>query len=90
MYCKCHDRMTLREALGALVGETIEFIAKPSIDELSDIAYTVNRLVGTVSGREIVRLLPASTHEAKIALRMQDYGCIRSRRHRICSTERSQ
>lgn len=82
MYCKCHDVLTIEEARKGLVDEVKEFISEPSRDELSDIAYAVNRLIGALLKKRYVKLIPgAGIHVKKIELRMQTYGCIRSERH---------
>lgn len=82
MYCKCHDVLTIEEARKGLVDEVKEFIIEPNRDELSDIAYAVNRLIGALLNREYVRFIPGGgRHVTKIKLRMQTYGCVRSERH---------
>ena len=83
-YCECHGVLSARAALRHLTEEVIELVADPSQDELSDVAYAVNRLAGSLVRRELVRLLPATLHEAKIISRYSTYGCIRSRSHRSC------
>ena len=64
------------------VDEIKEFIEDPSMDELSDIVYCLNRAVGSLFNKSYVRLIPGDKlHVDKINKRMEEYGCIRSPRH---------
>ena len=91
-YCKCHEKLSYREAFNGLVDEVKEFIEEPSRDEASDIVYCLNRLAGTVLGKAYQKVIPGDgLHVKKIEQRMDDYGCIRSKRHLIsgiCPSER--
>ena len=81
-YCECHCVLTLKQSLLGLKDEVVEFIEEPSLDELSDIAYSVNRLVGSLTNKPYVKIVCGDArHIAKIKLRMQEHGCIRSVRH---------
>lgn len=81
-YCKCHEVLTMKEAIDGLVDEAKEFIEEPSRDEASDIVYCINRMVGTLLNKSYVRILPFDKiHVDKINDRMKEYGCIRSKRH---------
>lgn len=83
-YCKCHETLTLKEGMNALLDETKEFIVEPSRDEASDVVYCLNRMAGTLVGKPYVPLIPLDRmHREKIAVRMESYGCIRSQRHLI-------
>jgi len=66
-----------------IISELGEIIAEPSRDELSDIAYGIGRLLGSVVRRSYVRVPGDRRHVAKIQERMVEYGCIRSRRHLV-------
>jgi len=90
MYCTCHGILPVKVAVSHLVDEMLELARTPNRSELSDVAYSINRLAGALLKREVVGILPATNHVAKINLRMSTYGCIRSRSHRSCYTERSQ
>lgn len=82
--CKCHNTMTIKEAIDALKDELKEFISEPSKDEASDIAYCINRLAGSIVGKPYKHVVGGTRlHTEKIQKRMQKYGCIRSRRHLI-------
>lgn len=86
MYCKCHDVLHINEAVKGIVDEAKEFISEPSKDELSDIVYGMNRLIGAFLKMKYVKLIPGDgIHVKKIQLRMQEYGCIRSERHLLNS-----
>ena len=91
-YCNCHNTLTLKQGVTGLMDEVKEFIEEPSRDEFSDIVYCLNRLAGTLLNRPYVAIIPGdSLHVSKIKKRMDDYGCIRSKRHLIsgiCPSER--
>lgn len=91
-YCLCHSTLTLSQAKEGLLDEIKEFIAEPSLDEASDIIYCLNRMAGSLVGKPYVRIFPGGKlHIQKIEKRMDDYGCIRSKRHLIsgiCPSER--
>lgn len=83
-YCLCHSTLTLSQAKEGLLDEVKEFIAEPSLDEASDIVYCLNRLAGSLVGKPYVRIFPGGKlHIQKIEKRMDDYGCIRSKRHLV-------
>lgn len=80
--CKCHETLTIKEALNATWDEVIEFVKEPSKDELSDILYCFNRIAGTLSNRPYRKVFPMDKlHIEKVNARMAAYGCIRSPRH---------
>lgn len=81
-YCNCHATMKLTTAIKALKDEVIELVQKPSLDELSDVIYCINRLAGSVANKPYVKILPGDKlHITKIEKRMRVYDCIRSRNH---------
>lgn len=80
-WCGCMRPQTPREALRDIWGEVREFVAEPSWDEASDIAYGVGRLLGGLRGRVYVAVPGDGWHVTKIQARMREYGCIRSKRH---------
>lgn len=83
-YCKCHNKLSFAEVNNALKDELKEFIAEPSLDEFSDIVYCLNRFAGTLLNKEYVPVVPGDgIHIRKIRERMEQYGCIRSRRHLV-------
>ena len=92
-YCKCHSTMTLKQAVSALKDEMIELIQEPSTDELSDVVYCINRLVGSLLNKPYKKvMLFDSKHVRKINVRMKIYGCIRSKNHLVngkCPSELS-
>ncbi len=83
-YCKCHETLTVKEAVDGLVDELKEFIEEPSRDEASDIAYCINRLAGAFVKKPHVKIVGGERlHIEKIQERMAEYGCIRSKRHLV-------
>ena len=83
-YCKCHLPLTMKQAIDGLKDECVEFIEEPSLDEFSDIIYCLNRLGGSIIGKPYLKLFMGDyLHKRKIKQRMQEYGCIRSKRHLI-------
>lgn len=80
-YCGCLTVRHPREAMRDLFDEMSEWIAAPSIDEVSDIAFAVGRLLAGLANRVYWRVPLDSRHMAKINARMAEHGCIRSARH---------
>jgi hypothetical protein len=81
-YCDCHKRLSIKQAFIHLFEEIVEFIQEPSKDEWSDVKYCLNRLLGSIFNKEVIKLFNTSIHDAKIQQRMKKYGCIRSERHK--------
>lgn len=82
-FCNCLTPVSFGRGLRQLADEGIEFCKKPSLDEMSDIAYAVGRLMAGVVGKVYVHMPLDERHITKIEKRMQEYGCIRSQRHLI-------
>lgn len=84
-YCKCHDTLSFKDGVISIAEEVVEFIKSPSMDELSDIVYSINRMVGSLVGFPYLKLIPFldRKHIYKIDDRMARYNCIRSPRHLI-------
>ena len=92
--CGCMAQRTPEDALkdifsrelvdGSRRGELWELFEvrsfKEFADEWSDIMYGIGRLIGAIIGREYVRVPGDGRHFNKIAKRMANYGCIRSKR----------
>jgi hypothetical protein len=83
-YCKCYKVLSTRKAFHHLINEIKEFIDSPSLDELSDISFSINRLLGSLVNKKYVNLLNANRHINKINQRMIDNKCIRSNNHKSC------
>lgn len=49
-------------------------------DELSDIAWGIGRIIGGFRGKAYVRVLGDGIHFEKVVARVNEYGCMRSRR----------
>lgn len=69
------------ESFTHIIDELIEFLAKPSLDELSDVSYAINRFLGSLSRRKYVDFLPAKLHILKCNKRFEEYGHFRSKTH---------
>ena len=83
-YCNCYQPLPVKTALRYLKEETIEFIQKPSMDELGDVVRVVNRLAGALFKRTEIQILPyPKVHLDKVNSRMKANGCIRSTSHLV-------
>lgn len=51
------------------------------MDELSDITFGIGRLVAGLFGKVYVRMPFDRMHIEKAMKRMNEYGCVRSKRH---------
>lgn len=80
-FCDCFNEITIKEAMKYFCEEVIEFIEDPSMDEFSDICFTLGRLIGSVIGRKYVRVFGDQRTIDKMRERMMAYGCIKSRRN---------
>ena len=80
-WCGCFATLPLREAISTTWDEVVEFVRDPSMDEASDIAFGIGRICGSVTHRPYVHMPGDRLHVEKVQDRMDDYGCIRSRRH---------
>lgn len=93
-WCKCMERRGIRDAIADLCslelvdgkrrGEIFEVFEAKSfeefVDECSDISWGIGRLIAGVLGKVYVRIPGDRRHYSKVAARMQEYGCTRSRR----------
>jgi len=52
-------------------------------DELSDISWGIGRIIGGFRGKAYVRVPGDRIHYEKVVNRIEDYGCIRSKRFLI-------
>ena len=83
-FCNCYKPLPVKTALRYLKEETIEFIQKPSMDELGDVVRVINRLAGALCKRTEIKILPyPKVHLDKVNKRMSENGCIRSSRHLV-------
>lgn len=73
----------VKQAAAALLAETLEFVSKPSFDEFDDVKVCFNRLLGSFINEATFELMTTPLYDAKVALRMEQYGCIRSSRHLV-------
>jgi len=49
-------------------------------DELSDICWGIGRIIGGFRGKAYVRVLGDQIHYEKVVARVNEYGCMRSKR----------
>lgn len=83
-YCECFKTLPVRQALNGVLEEAEEFIDEPSKDELVDVLFCLNRLAGSLVKKTYINIFPVGDHyDRKVRPRMQEYNCIRSKRHLI-------
>lgn len=78
-YCECLSRRSKGKAVKDIFDEVIEFVKKPSKDEMSDIAFGIGRFIEAIIG-VYVSIPGDRMHIEKINERMKMHGCIRSER----------
>ena len=65
-------------------GEFYELLEVKSVaefkDELSDIAWGVGRIIGGIIKKPYIRIPGDGIHYHKVVERIEDYGCMRSKR----------
>ena len=52
-------------------------------DEFSDICWGIGLIIGGFRGKAYVRVLGDTIHYEKVVARIEEYGCMRSRRFLI-------
>jgi hypothetical protein len=81
------DLFSRRLVDGKKVGELWELFEVRSkselLDELSDVSWGIGRIIGGMTGKPYIRMIGDKRHYQKVTNRMDDYGCIRSRRFLI-------
>lgn len=96
-WCGCMEVRSYKEGVadlfsrekvdGKLRGEIWELLEartwKEFKDELSDIAWGVGRIIGGFTGKAYVRIPGDGIHYQKVVKRIEDYGCMRSKRFLI-------
>ena len=96
-WCGCMDVRSWREGLADIFsrelvdgkprGELWELFEVKSFaefkDELSDIAWGFGRILGGFRGKAYVRVPGDGIHYEKVVNRIEDYGCMRSKRFLI-------
>jgi hypothetical protein len=86
-HCNCITNK--KEELGARLkdiwDEVVELVEVQTwdefLDEWSDVVFGLGRLVGWLYGVNYVSVYGDQRHVNKIKKRMQEYGCVRSKRH---------
>ena len=96
-WCGCMKVHTFKEGIADLFsrdlvegkrrGEIYELFEAKSMaefkDEASDIAWGVGRLIGALMNKAYVRVPGDKIHYNKVVARIQEYGCMRSKRFLI-------
>jgi hypothetical protein len=96
-WCKCMEARGFRDAIADLFsaqlvdgkrrGEIWELFEVKSFDEFcdeaSDIAWGIGRLLAGCFGKVYWRIPGDRRHYSKVASRMNEYGCTRSKRFLI-------
>lgn len=93
-WCGCMDVRTWKDGVadlfsrelvdGKLRGEFYELLEVKNMaefkDELSDIAWGVGRIIGGIFNKAYIRIPGDGIHYRKVVGRVQEYGCMRSKR----------
>jgi NTP pyrophosphatase (non-canonical NTP hydrolase) len=89
MFCGCvkNERGELCSRVKEIWDEVVEVFGSRSVeelkDEVSDVMFGFGRLAGYMCGRVYVKMWYDERHVRKIEKRMEEYGCVRSRRHLV-------
>jgi len=85
--CVSNKKGELHSRLKDIWDEVVELVevkdADEFWDELSDVMWGVGRLIGYFKKVDYVRVWGDEKHVEKIKKRMEEYGCVRSRRHLV-------
>lgn len=85
--CVRNDRGEFWSRLTEIWDEIVELAEVNTLDEFwdewSDVVFGLGRLVGYFWGIKYVSLYGDERHIQKINSRMEEYGCVRSRRHLV-------
>ena len=72
---------------GKLRGEICELLEAKNMDEfkdeMSDLAWGIGRIVGGILNKPYVRIFGDGIHYRKVVSRVEEYGCMRSKRFLI-------
>lgn len=95
-FCGCHKVLNKSEGVEIIMDEVREMIEAwrerklpgkgllPVRDEASDVIWGVNRLIAAFFGKAYIRVLPwEKMHYEKVFGRMEDFGCVRSKRNLV-------
>jgi NTP pyrophosphatase (non-canonical NTP hydrolase) len=89
MFCGCvkNERGEFCSRVKEIWDEVVEVFGSRSVeelkDEVSDVMFGLGRLLGYVCGKVYVSVWFDERHVRKIENRMEEYGCVRSRRHLV-------
>jgi len=83
-FCACFGVRSFGDAVKDIADELKECMEVKSVaelkDELSDVCWGVGRLLGGLVGRVYVHVPGDGAHYQKVMRRMDEYGCVRSKR----------
>lgn len=86
-WCECLGVRKWRDALADLREEAGEILHVKSVeeflDEFSDVAWGFGRLIAGIFNKNYVRMPFDKRHYKKVLERMNEYGCVRSKRHLV-------
>jgi hypothetical protein len=86
-HCNCitNKKEELGTRLKDIWDELVELVEVKTwdefLDEWSDVVFGIGRLIGWLYGVNYVSVYGDQRHVNKIKKRMQEYGCVRSKRH---------
>ena len=92
MFCGCvkNESGEFCSRVTEIWDEVVEVFGSRSVeelkDEVSDVMFGFGRLAGYMCGRVYVKMWFDERHVRKIEKRMEEYGCVRSRRHLVNGT----
>jgi hypothetical protein len=85
--CGCIRVLSISEAWRNLAGEACEVIQARDLDnvveELGDVAFSLGRFLGAVSGRVFIPVPGSEACVHKMQSRINRYGCVRSERNLV-------
>lgn len=81
-WCSCSKPLPLKQGLLMVTDELVELAQNPSLDELSDVIFCVNRFFANRLKKDYIKLIPGDgRYLSKARARLADTGCIRSANH---------
>ena len=95
MFCGCvkNESGEFCSRVTEIWDEVVEVFGSRSVeelkDEVSDVMFGFGRLLGYMCGKVYVKMWYDERHVRKIEKRMEEYGCVRSKRHLVGGVCRS-
>lgn len=85
--CGCVKVITVRNAIGIIFDELKELMESRDMEEakeeMSDMCFSVGRLLGSIIGKTYVAVPYDRRCQDKRIKRLKEYGCIRSKRNLV-------